>query len=105
MARFYFDVYEEDRITFDEEGSICLSEKAACEMANTIMAQIVADDPGGAGQRHLVTNVRDNSNHVVYTSALTVVGTWLEVPMPALLEQSGVMPLSTNPQLSMDLSN
>ncbi|GEP06799.1 DUF6894 family protein [Methylobacterium oxalidis] len=81
MPRYFFDVGDERSTDHDAEGTICADEQAVSTTAKRILTDIAADEPLQAGQTKLFATVRDEAGRVVYTAALNITGSWLQVPM------------------------
>jgi len=81
VPRYFFDVHDEHNASQDIDGILCADQHTVGATANRILAEIAADDPLRTGQAKLVANVRDEAGCVVYTAALSVTGSWLQVPM------------------------
>jgi hypothetical protein len=81
MRRYFFDVHDEHLANPDTNGIVCVDEQAVSATATRILAEIATGEPLRAGQKKLFMTVRDEAGHVVYTSALNITGSWLQVPV------------------------
>ena len=81
MPRYFFDVHDERTTTHDTDGTLCADGREVGATANRILAEIAADEPLWAGEAKLFATVRDEAGRVVYSAALNLTGSWLQVPM------------------------
>jgi hypothetical protein len=61
MARYYFDVRDDEKVTFDEDGLVFHSLEAVKREAATALAEIAKDVIPGAIRRVLAIEVRDDA--------------------------------------------
>lgn len=81
MPRYFFDVHDERATSQDIDGTLCADLHTVGATAHRILAEIAAHDPPRVGQMKLHASVRDEAGCVVYTAALSLTGSWLQVPM------------------------
>ncbi|TXM97123.1 hypothetical protein FV222_16675 [Methylobacterium sp. WL103] len=77
MPRYFFDIH--DGISRrDDVGTICDDIQAAALEAKRLLPSIASDEISKDGERQTITVVvADEDGQVVYSAALTFVGTWL----------------------------
>lgn len=81
MPLYFFDLHDEHLTTPDEEGTVCADMRAVSETAIKALTDIAADEPMRAGHRKLFTTVRDEAGCVIYTAALHITDSWLQMPV------------------------
>jgi hypothetical protein len=78
VARYYFDVHENDRLHRDESGSDMEDLQAVRREAMNVLPRLALDTIKGDGDRQtFVVVVSDEGGTPVYAATLNFTGTWL----------------------------
>ena len=79
MARYFFDVHDDERIQSDDDGQEFASDEAACLEARRLLPDIARDELVKDGdKRTYAVLVTDESGHPIYSATLTYTGIWLQ---------------------------
>jgi hypothetical protein len=70
MPRYYFDVRDDDKVTFDEVGLVFHSLETVKEEAARALAEIAADVIPGTVRRVLAIEVRDEARRLLLEARL-----------------------------------
>lgn len=81
MPRYYFDIHDDASAVRDAEGEVCASLDEAGRRAAQILSEIALHDPGQNGCSELLALVRDETERVVFTAALSIVGKRVDAPI------------------------
>ena len=77
MARYFFDVYDDNEPQIDEMGVELDSREAVRKEAQRILPDIARFEvPEDGDRRSFVVVVRDEAHHNIYSATLTYTGLW-----------------------------
>jgi hypothetical protein len=76
MPLYYFDVYDGETYSRDEEGRMFASREAARLEAMEALPHLIADGLLDREQREVFADIRDASGRIIYTAILSVVEEW-----------------------------
>ena len=76
MARYFFDFYDAQLTTRDEEGTECVDREAVTAEALRALCQIAEDHPDRYVDGKLRVAVRDASDRTVLTASINLSEAW-----------------------------
>jgi hypothetical protein len=76
MARYFFDVYEGERLTRDDDGRVVEGAQEACDLAIEALPGIARDVLRGGEQRDIVVQVRRTDQTVLLRAKLHLSIEW-----------------------------
>ena len=76
MARYFFDFYDAQLSTRDEEGTECADREAVSSEALRALCKLAEDHPDRYVGQGLRVAVRDNRERTVFTASLNLLAAW-----------------------------
>ncbi|MDX3924991.1 MAG: hypothetical protein QHC90_04170 [Shinella sp.] len=80
MSRYYFDLYNGDGPTSDEEGLDLHSHEAITNEVHRILVDIAREEIAGRERGAIAVNVRDEAGRTVFTGNLSFATEWHRTP-------------------------
>lgn len=81
MPRYFFDIHDDVQAVSDTEGELCASPDEAGRRAAQILSEIALHERGPNGCSNLLALVRDETERVVFTATLSIVGKRIDGPV------------------------
>lgn len=81
MPRYFFDIHDDVQAVSDTEGEVCASPDEAGKRAAQILSEIARHDRSQNGCSNLLALVRDETERVVFTATLSIVGKRIDGPI------------------------
>jgi hypothetical protein len=83
MARYFFDIYDNEQVTSDTKGLECASRQEVREAAISVLPAIARDELPDGNRHSFRVRVRDHGDRPVFQASLTLEAGWLDEEGPS----------------------